>query len=275
MFNGLSDAARSVIEPILGFYRDTQFAYALAAVMAVVALALVIIAVVTHSIRVGAIQQRIRIMSSFITFRARGGGKDDADDREAQFAIRFDEIDQRLRDGRGFTEPLAYAWRRYRKTLSFIGAPPIRSTQRPNSFFYAAMTPPTWLGFAANMFVAFGLLATFLGLVAALTFASQGMTSDDVGTMQTALRELLAAASSKFVTSVAGVALSIILRLLERLLVVDLRGRLDRLSASLEFGVRVDSDANSAALAEQMARIANMMESQLSDPGPESVAGQP
>jgi hypothetical protein len=129
---------------------------------------------------------------------------------------------------------------RYRKTLILGAFPPVRSTQRPHGFVYDVLSPPTWIGFAANIFVAFGLLATFMGLVAALTFAADGIASDNVASMQAALRDLLAAAASKFVTSVAGVGLSLILRLLERLLTVDLRREADRLAKSLESGIRVD-----------------------------------
>jgi len=257
--NDLSNAARSLLDPILALYRDTGFAYLLAALMALTAFVLVIWAIAMHILRVAAIESQIRIVSSFISFRPSSVASD-IDEREVQFASRFDEIDARLRKGGGFAGPLAHAWHRYRRTLTFVGAPPIRSTQRPFAFFYAALPPPTWLGFAANMFVAFGLLATFLGLVAALTFASQGMTSDDSSTMQAALRDLLGAASSKFVTSVAGVGLSIVLRLLERGLVVDLRSRLDRLSAAVEFGVRVDTEASSAALVQQMSLLVEQIE---------------
>jgi hypothetical protein len=141
----------------------------------------------------------------------------------------------------------------------------VRSAQRPHGFVYDVLSAPTWLGFAANIFVAFGLLATFMGLVAALTFAGEGIASDDVSSMQSALRDLLAAAASKFVTSVAGVGLSLVLRLVERLLTVDLRRRADALAMALEAGIRVDPEAQSAALAEEVASLTALLRQSTAD----------
>ncbi len=260
MFEYLSATLRGAIEWVLQLYRDVDFAYGVAAMMVLLALVLVSLAVVTHMLRTNALQRRQRQISSFINFGARAAGRDSGDAKESQFASRFNEIDAEMQRTGGFSGPLALAWRRYRKTLSFVGAPPIRSTQRPAAFFFSAMPPPAWLGFSANLFVAFGLLATFLGLVAALTFASEGMASDDIGAMQLALRDLLNAAASKFVTSIAGVGLSIALRVTERVLTLSLRSRLDQLSNAIEFGIRVDSDAHSAAVAERIAQLVGRIE---------------
>jgi hypothetical protein len=260
VFEYLSATLRGAVEWVLQLYRDVDFAYGVAATMVLLAAVLVSLAAITHLLRTTALQRRQRQISSFINFASRVAGRDSGDDRESQFASRFREIDAEMQRSDGFSAPLALAWRRYRKTLSFVGAPPIRSTQRPAAFFYSAMPPPTWLGFAANMFVAFGLLATFLGLVAALTFASEGMASDDIGAMQLALRDLLNAAASKFVTSIAGVGLSIVLRVTERVLTLSLRSRLDQLSNAMEFGIRVDSDAHSAAVAERIGQLVGRIE---------------
>lgn len=61
-----------------------------------------------------------------------------------------------------------------------------------------------------NILVGIGLLFTFVGLVAALHFASAGVTAADVREAQGALRELLAAATFKFATSIAGLAASLV-----------------------------------------------------------------
>ena len=270
MFEGLASLARSGLEPLLGFYRDTNFAYTIAGVMAFVALVLVVIAVAVHLARMGALQARIMAIRSFITFDSMQQ-KSGVDSAEVTFASRFADVDRQLKVSGFFGASLAHAWGRYRRTLSFVQAPPIRSSQRPNSFLYAAVPPPTWLGFAANMFVAFGLLATFLGLVAALSFASEGMQSSEPEAMQIAIRDLLGAAASKFVTSVMGVGLSIVLRLLERGLTASLRNRVDTLSSVLEFGIRVDNEARTAAVAEQLAQLLDRLD--LARPG--SAAADP
>lgn len=261
MLQSLADAARGILEPTLGFFRDTSFAYGLAGLMGLAAVMLLAVAGIVHILRIGALQARIISISSFISY---GGSKEPdggADSKEATFSSRFNEIDARLRSAGSFSAPLAHAWMRYRKTLTFSGAPPIRSSQSPNGFFASAMPPPTWLGFSANLFVAVGLLATFLGLVAALSFAAEGMRADNAEAMQSALQELLSAASSKFVTSVTGVGLSIILRLTERLLTVSLRNRIGRLSQALEFGIRVDTEARTAATADQISRLLKRLDS--------------
>jgi len=267
VFEAWSNWARGFFDGLIPLYRDTGFAYTLAGAMGMAAVVLIAIAVLRHLVQSSAITARTISISSFASFRGKPKASENSgvDEREAAFAGRFAEIDA-LMLKRGFASgPLAFAWRRYRKTLNFAGAPPIRSTQRPNSFFYAVTPPPAWLGFAANLFVAFGLLATFLGLVAALTFASQGMTSDDPAAMQAALRDLLSASASKFVTSVAGVGLSIVLRLVERILIADLRGRIDALSNALEFGIRVDNEANSAALSAQIAQLVEKLNAMAED----------
>lgn len=246
---------RGLLGGILPLYQNTDFAYAIAGWMTLVAAALIVLAVLSHLATAGALALRLRTITSFISFEPKARGAQTGDAHEVQFARRFDDIDAALMKGGFLSGRLAWAWKRYRKTLTRDGAPPIRSTQRPNTFFYSAVRPPTWLGFVANLFVAFGLLATFVGLVAALTFASEGMKAGDVTSMQDAVRDLLAAASSKFVTSIAGVGLSIILRLAEWLLSGDLRRHVDRLSAALELGVRVDPDAHGAALASNIAAI--------------------
>lgn len=255
MLEFLTDFARSLIESVLPLYKNLDFAYLLAGLMAVSAAFLIAVAASVHVLRVAALSDRTRRITGFVSFGSRGAAARDADEREQQFASRFNEIDSSLRSGGPMSGNLVHAWQRYARTLTFVGSPPIRSSQRPNAFFFAATPPPTWLGFAANIFVAFGLLATFLGLVAALTFASQGMTSDDMNAMQHALRDLLSAAASKFVTSIAGVGLSIVLRLVERMLTMDLRGHLDRLSGAIELGIRVDHDAHSAAIVDRISAL--------------------
>jgi|GEM_PF-3127896 len=60
-----------------------------------------------------------------------------------------------------------------------------------------------------NILVGTGLLFTFVGLVAGLHFASEGVTAADVREAQAALRDLMAAATFAFVTSIAGLAASL------------------------------------------------------------------
>lgn len=246
MWGQLAEGTRAAVSGLLNLYRDTSVAYGVASLMVLSAFTLIVVAIAMHAFRIVAIARRVHQVSQFVSF----GGGQGADDKESEFFRRFSDIDVSLSSGRA--SRLAYAWRRYRKTLIISERAPIRSTQQPQGYFRASMPAPTWLGFWANIYVGFGLLATFLGLVAALTFSVNGMQGNDPQQMLAALQALLAAAASKFVTSVAGVFVSIILRIAERVIVVDLDRWIDRLSAALELGVRVDPNAHSAVMLDRL-----------------------
>ena len=85
-----------------------------------------------------------------------------------------------------------------------------------------------------NYLVGIGLFFTFLGLVAALYFASAGVAAADVQRAQVALQHLLAAATFKFVTSIAGLGASIIYSWREKLQLYRLGHELGRFCTALE-----------------------------------------
>jgi hypothetical protein len=85
-----------------------------------------------------------------------------------------------------------------------------------------------------NYFVGLGLVMTFLGLIAGLYFASQGMRTADMVEARAALVHLLNSATFKFLTSVAGISMSLIVSLAFRISVESLRLRLDLLCDRIE-----------------------------------------
>jgi hypothetical protein len=85
-----------------------------------------------------------------------------------------------------------------------------------------------------NYFVGLGLVMTFLGLIAGLWFASQGMRAADMIEARAALVHLLNSATFKFLSSVAGIAMSLVVSLAFRISVQSLRIRLDRLCDRIE-----------------------------------------
>lgn len=85
-----------------------------------------------------------------------------------------------------------------------------------------------------NYFVGLGLVMTFLGLIAGLWFASQGMRTADMIEARAALVHLLNSATFKFLTSVAGIAMSLVVSLAFRIAVQSLRHRLDLLCDRIE-----------------------------------------
>ena len=85
-----------------------------------------------------------------------------------------------------------------------------------------------------NYLVGLGLLFTFAGLVAALYFASGGVVAPSIQEAQDSLRHLLAAATFKFVTSIAGLGASIVYSSREKTQLYRLGQRLDALCTALE-----------------------------------------
>lgn len=135
---------------------------------------------------------------------------------------------------------LAHAWTEFAETLIIPEEPgPIRNTSRPQHYFnlHAATEAGLPLSFylsLPNIFVGVGLLLTFIGLVSALHFSAQGVTSPNVSEAQHALEGLLKAATFKFLTSIAGVLASIVLSLVFKSLARRLQLAFDRLNSALE-----------------------------------------
>ena len=131
-------------------------------------------------------------------------------------------------------------WHEYDDTLVLPQGPgrPIRSTSRPSQWFDTSLLRSLnvdlrYHAALPNLLVGAGLLFTFLGLSAALSIAG-GVVSGASSERNEALRMLLEAASFKFVTSLAGLFLSLVYALLRkrRLRVVD--RALDAFHAALE-----------------------------------------
>lgn len=85
-----------------------------------------------------------------------------------------------------------------------------------------------------NVFVGVGLFFTFVGLVAALKQANTGIAGADVTATTAALAGLLAAATAKFYTSIAGLGCSILLGFLVRTCLGSIDRRFTRIAHLLE-----------------------------------------
>ena len=113
---------------------------------------------------------------------------------------------------------LAGAWSAYYDTLIILGdnagSHPVRSTLRPDQVFdfgllRLAGLKPRYHAAMPGMLVGAGLLFTFFGLALALGFAGDVVAGDSPEQSRDGLHRLLDAASFKFITSLAGLALSI------------------------------------------------------------------
>jgi hypothetical protein len=149
---------------------------------------------------------------------------------------------------------LRHAWSAYR--AGFVLSPDghLRSGA-PAWEVFAQVSPETQvLGWWANLFVGIGLIMTFLGVVAALSEATSVLgTSSDPNVMQTALSGLLTITATKFWTSIAGVAASIIMRIYERRWTVRIERLVDDLCIRID--QRIPPVTQGMLAGEQLAEI--------------------
>ncbi len=136
---------------------------------------------------------------------------------------------------------LAGSWRSFAQTLTpvpgnehALGAPRPPAAVFDDRLFDRVGLNLRFYQSVPNILVGLGLLFTFVGLVAALHFASAGVTASEVSEAQAALRELLAAATFKFVTSIAGLAASLVFSWREKTLLHAARTEIRRFCQVLE-----------------------------------------
>lgn len=158
----------------------------------------------------------------------------------SEFSQGYGLLDEELRK----PKYLRHGWIEFTETLTMpVGDDDtIRNSARPQDYLNLSGAEASgktlrFLQALPNYFVGFGLLFTFLGLVAAIYFASQGVASGSVELAQESLRHLLSAATFKFMTSIVGLAASIILSLFYRTISQALQRRFDRLAEALEKGM--------------------------------------
>jgi len=131
----------------------------------------------------------------------------------SQFAESFEVVRPALESN----PLLGHAWKEFCETLILPtdqAAPRIKNTRRPEEYFNNSVLVDAGLNLRLyeaipNYFVGIGLLLTFVGLVAAISFASEGVVAPDITIAKEALRKLLGAATFKFLTSIAGLIASI------------------------------------------------------------------
>lgn len=170
--------------------------------------------------------------------RAIRGTEKQADEaaRRLDFKERFSQVDADLLKNR----VLSNAWREFRETLIHEGRHQnlaIANSTRPQNFFHPRTVGAQYdlARSLPNIFVGLGLLGTFIGLIAALSFSTQSLTdAADPAAIKQALKELLTTAASKFYISAAGLVSSIILSLYMRLRLKKLHASLHAINEALE-----------------------------------------
>ena len=162
---------------------------------------------------------------------------DDASDQQV-FAQRYEAVNAELERH----SVLGARWRAFRESLVLPRRPgqPVRATNRPESWFDLGLLRAPGIGLdpryhaaMPNMLVGAGLLFTFLGLAVALASAG-GVVAGEAEMRNAALRTLLDTASFKFLTSLAGMFLSIIYALWRKARIHAVEKALDQFQAALQ-----------------------------------------
>ena len=144
----------------------------------------------------------------------------------------------RLDEIMGASPNLTRGWTLYRRTLVRGPDGAYVSRVRPQAYFSMHalerdLRLRVYFGLP-NDFVGIGLVFTFMGLVAGIYFASRSMTSTDLAESRQALVQLLHAATFKFMTSITGIGLSLLLSWSQRALLEDIQSELMEIQFLLE-----------------------------------------
>lgn len=163
-------------------------------------------------------------------------------DGEEGFASGFDAFDEKIR----LNPVLKHAWSEFDETLikdPILLPVAIRNTRGASEYFSRANVIGDRLNLRfysalPNLLTGTGILGTFVGLVAGIWMASQGLASPDTAEVMGALQNLLHGASLAFSTSIVGLFTSILFSWREKYWVHTLDGKLRRWNDELESRLR-------------------------------------
>ena len=145
-----------------------------------------------HAPLADAIDARVRLLDEIT-----GGSTADVDQARLEFARRFNDIDAQMMEANDAEAlPLRRTWEEYRETIVDPSADVLQNSARPEHFFVNLGDRHRGLNWFANIFIAIGLLITFLGIIAALSTLD---FSGGVDAMQERLNDLMKVAGAKLV----------------------------------------------------------------------------
>mgnify|MGYP001413887063 CR=1 FL=1 len=183
-----------------------------------------------HAPLAEAIEARVRLLDEIT-----GGSTADVDQARLEFARRFNDIDAQMMEANDAEAlPLRRTWEEYRETIVDPSADVLQNSARPEHFFVNLGDRHRGLNWFANIFIAIGLLITFLGIIAALSTLD---FSGGVDAMQERLNDLMKVAGAKFWASVGGIVASIVLRSYDYLFGKRINDGLSMLCDKLEHGM--------------------------------------
>jgi len=138
---------------------------------------------------------------------------------EESFREQFDQVNEGLTANPVFGE----AWSEFTECLIFPLEPEkaIQNSRDAAEYFHSSAVIDRHLSIryynsVPNILTGLGILGTFIGLAAGIGVAQAGLRADDIQLMQVALGDLLGGASLAFITSIVGLALSLLFLGIER-----------------------------------------------------------
>jgi len=214
-----ADRLDPAIGGLLDHFRDERVALHLSVAIVAAAAALLAVLVIWGAVAWARIRRLRRVVRSC--------------GRTAEFRRNFAQVDRLLS-----ASMCAGAWIQYRACLK-EGESGIQYLRQPDDYIGLAAIdsrsfPARFFAAAHGYFIGIGLLLTFVGLVAALKFAAAGVASPDLAVAKEALNALLAAASFKFMTSIAGLGSSLVLSIAARSTTYLVEGAAHGLAGDLE-----------------------------------------
>ena len=198
------------------------------------ATALLVLALLVILVFLGvAVPQSFRLRAALSAIKGRS--KDNTEtEKRITFQSNYDVIDAALLSN----QTTSAVWQEFRETLRGDQQhATILASTRPNNFFNprSLLVQYDFVRTLPNYFVGLGLLGTFIGLIAALTFATQSLTrAVDPAEIKAALNQLLTTAAAKFYISAAGLVASLVLSLLIRLVLKHLHSRVHQINSALQ-----------------------------------------
>jgi DNA anti-recombination protein RmuC len=192
-----------------------------------------------------ALPQAHRLRSALNVIRGKSNNETEHEKRTA-FQGSFEAIDSALLSNKATSN----VWQEFRKTLIFRGSSQraiILASTRPSNFFNprSLLVQYDFVRSLPNFFVGLGLLGTFIGLIAALTFSTKSLTTAvDQEKIKEALNQLLTTAAAKFYISAAGLVASLVLSLLIRLTLKHLHSRVHQINDALQERLLFVSEQN-------------------------------
>jgi hypothetical protein len=150
------------------------------------------------------------------------------------FAQRYSQLNEQLSQ-----HPLlGSSWQAFKQTL-IITEQRIYYTLRPAQYFNETTLVAPQINLrlyqsVPNILTGLGIWLTFIGLVAALWFASKGVAAPDIAQAQASLQDLLHATTFKFVTSIAGLFASLLFSWAEKAKLYRLHQQLNLFCQNVE-----------------------------------------